>query len=70
MIKRERGKPIEGLKTTEAQRRASLKYDEKTYRRILLRLRKEEDWDIIESYEKAKVEGKKAREWIRGLYEK
>ena len=52
----------------ESTRRAIAKYDAKTYKKITLRLRYDEDADIINSLEEATNNGMKAREWLRSLY--
>ena len=54
---------------TQAQREATARYDAKTYKKILIALRIEEDADIIESLEEAKKQGLSNREWLRELYE-
>ena len=52
----------------EAQDRANAKYKAKTYKRVTLLLRLEEDELIIKSIEKAHKAGKSSREWLRELY--
>lgn len=49
---------------------ANARYDSKTYKKILLKLRVVEDADLIEDLERAKREqGLKNREWVRDLFE-
>lgn len=55
---------------TEAQSRANAKYDAKTYKRFLFKLRIEDDKDIIKSLEKAMDKGITKREWLREQFEK
>lgn len=57
-------------KTTEARRRANDKYDGKTYKKINIALRKEDDGDIIQAIEEAKANGINKREWLRSLFDK
>lgn len=54
---------------TQAEREATDRYDAKTYRLIGLRLRIDDDADILESFDKAKEQGLSNREWIRDLFE-
>ncbi len=54
---------------TPARAEANARYDEKTYKQINFRLRKDEDADIIESIEEAKQNGLTGREWLRELFE-
>lgn len=55
---------------TEAQSRANAKYDAKTYKPYLFKLRIEDDKDIIKSLDKALEKGMSKREWLRELFEK
>lgn len=57
-------------RTTEARRRANDKYDGKTYKKINIALRKEDDGDIIQAIEEAKANGINNREWLRSLFDK
>lgn len=57
------------LKTTEARRAANARYDAKTYHLVGIKLRKEDDQDIIESLLAAQRKGLKSREWLRSLFE-
>lgn len=54
---------------TEAKANANKRYDDKTYKRIMIKLRIEEDADIIESFMESKDHGYTSREWLRQLYE-
>ena len=44
------------------------KYDNKSYHRLTIKLRIEDDADIIASYEDAQKQGEKGREWLRELF--
>ena len=55
---------------TEAKKQSNKRYDEKTYKTIALRLRLEEDADLIKSFEEARKNGLTGREWFRSLIEK
>ena len=48
---------------------ANSKYDSKTYKSFLFKLRIEEDADIIESILEAQSNGINKREWLRELFE-
>lgn len=50
-------------------REAIARYDAKTYTKINIALRTEDDADIIKSWEEAKAKGIKNREWLRELFE-
>lgn len=52
---------------TEARHKANRKYDAKTYTILTLRLRTDDDADLLESFNKARAAGKTGREWIRSL---
>lgn len=54
---------------TPARSRANAKYDAKTYKKILLKLRIDDDADIIEAIQEAKANGINHREWLRELFE-
>lgn len=54
---------------TQAQAEATARYDAKTYKNYLFRLRLEDDADIIEDIEEAKENGLSYREWLRELFE-
>ena len=57
-------------KYTKARQEANRRYDDKTYQLVAVRLRVDDDKDIIETWENAKSRGMTSREWIRWLYEK
>lgn len=54
---------------SEAQARASKAYDEKTYQKINIALRYDEDADIIAAWRAAQDQGIKNREWLRELFD-
>ena len=54
---------------TEARARANKAYDDKTYKKILLTLRYDEDSDMIESLQHDQEHGIKAREWLREMFD-
>ena len=54
---------------TEAVARANRAYDEKTYQKINIALRYDEDADIIESWRNAQEKGIKNREWLREVFD-
>ena len=54
---------------TQAQSAANAKYDAKTYKTFLFKLRIEDDADIIESIQNAQKNGLNKREWLRELFE-
>lgn len=54
----------------EARAEANARYDAKTYKKINIALRVEDDADVIKSIEEAKAKGQSLREWIRELYDK
>lgn len=47
---------------------ATKRYDAKTYHLIGVKLRKEDDAEIIESFEAAHAAGKTSREWLREVF--
>lgn len=53
---------------TEAKARAIAKYDEKTYKKMLFRLRVEEDAEIIKAIQEAQEQGINKREWLHELF--
>ena len=55
---------------TEARSRANKAYDAKTYQKINIALRYEEDADIIEAWKDAQSKGITNREWLRELFER
>lgn len=58
-----------GRQYTAARQAANARYDAKTYKKINIALRIEEDADLIESLEQAQAAGLSCREWLRDLYE-
>ena len=54
---------------SQSQREAVARYDAKTYRKVNIAFRMEDDADILESMDKAKESGLSLREWIRELYD-
>lgn len=54
---------------TKAKAEAIARYDAKTYKKIMIALRLEDDADIIASIEEAKEHGYTLRQWLRQLYE-
>lgn len=57
------------MPVSEAKREANARYDEKTYTQFNVRLRKEDDKDILESIEAAHAKGLNNREWLRELFD-
>lgn len=56
-------------KYTKAKQAANARYDEKTYREFNIKLRVEDDADIIASLEEAKKQKIPYREWLRKFFE-
>lgn len=56
------------MKNSEAKLRANAKYDAKTYKLISVKLRLEEDADIIADFLDAHEQGISSREWLRSMY--
>lgn len=56
-------------KVSQSHRAANDRYDAKTYKKITIGLRIEDDADIIAEIEAAKKKGMKIREWIRSIYD-
>jgi hypothetical protein len=54
---------------SNAKREAIARYDSKTYKKVLIALRIDEDADILESLQDAKDNGYSNREWLRQLFE-
>lgn len=52
-----------------ARQEANSRYDAKTYKKINIALRLEDDADILEHLEDAKAKGLNNREWLRELFE-
>ncbi len=46
------------------------KYDDKTYKKMVIRLRLVEDAELIDAIQKAKDDGITFREWLWSLYKK
>lgn len=53
---------------SQAKREANSRYDAKTYKKIGIALRVDDDKHIIEDFEKAKREGQTSREWLNDLF--
>ncbi len=58
------------MTTSDAQKRATRKFEEKTYNRYIIRLRKSEDADLIADIEEAKTRGISYRDYLKDLYQK
>lgn len=54
---------------TQAKREAIERYHERTYKRVILALRLDEDADIIKDLADAQEHGISYREWLRELYD-
>lgn len=54
---------------SDARREANARYDEKTYKNFLFKLRIEEDADIIKAIQEAQENGTNKREWLRDLFD-
>lgn len=54
---------------TEAQARATRAYEEKTYKAVIFKFKRDEDADILEALEAAKENGFTKMEWMRELFE-
>ena len=54
---------------TPARQEANARYDAKTYKKINIALRREDDADILESLEQAKRDKLSNREWLRKIFE-
>ena len=55
---------------SNAKREAIRRYDDKTYRKISIALRVDDDTRILESLDKAKSQGQTSRGWLNELFEK
>ncbi|MDD7511066.1 MAG: hypothetical protein PUK21_01590 [Peptostreptococcaceae bacterium] len=53
------------MKVSESKREAIERYDDKTYKRYSIRLRIDDDKEIIRAFEKAKRDGKPYRELLQ-----
>lgn len=51
----------------EARKAANARYKEKHYKQISIKLRIDDDADLIESFQKAQASGITSREWLRTL---
>lgn len=63
-----RWKAIGKIKYTEARQQANARYDSKTYKKINIALRIEDDAEIIKSLEEAKTCGLTNREWLISIF--
>lgn len=54
---------------TDAKREASARYDAKTYKKINIALRMEDDAEIIKAWQEAQQKGISSREWLKSIYE-
>lgn len=57
------------MSKTAAEREATMRYDAKTYKKVNIALRYDEDSDILDSLRRAMDKGMKSREWLRELFE-
>jgi hypothetical protein len=57
-----------GDKWTPAQAEATARYEAKTYKKYLFRLRMDEDGDIIDSINEALAQGINKRQWLSDLF--
>lgn len=55
---------------SEKKKISNKRYDDKTYKRIMFKLRIKEDADIIRDIEISQKEGTALREWLRNLFTK
>ena len=55
---------------TSSRKEANARYDAKTYTKINIALRKDEDKDILASWENARKQGFTSRQWLRSLYDR
>ncbi len=56
------------MAVSDAKREANQRYDSKTYKKVLIALRIDEDADIIASMQEAKDNGISYRDWLRELF--
>lgn len=54
---------------TQAKAETNARYDAKTYKTFLFKLRLEDDADIIKAIQEAQEQGTNKREWLRELFE-
>lgn len=62
-------KKVNRMTNSQAKLDANARYDAKTYKLISIKLRLEDDADIIADFQDAHDHGISSREWIRALYE-
>ena len=55
-------------KYNQVRREVSDRYDAKTYRKINIALRLDDDQEIIDSMDDARANGVKLREWLSNIY--
>ncbi len=53
----------------DARAEANARYDAKTYKLIGIKLRVEDDAEIIKAWQEAQQKGISSREWLKSLYE-
>lgn len=53
---------------SEARARATAKYDSKTYKKLSIALRLDDDAEIIKSLDEAQQHGISYREWLKELF--
>ena len=53
----------------KSKREATDRYDAKTYRKVLFRLRIEDDAELIKDMDEAFERGINRREWLKGVFE-
>ena len=58
------------MSVSDAKREAIQRYDAKTYKKILISLRIDDDGDILKSLQDAKAKGLTNREWLREVFER
>lgn len=56
-------------KYTQAKQEANARYDAKTYKKIGIALRIDEDAEIIRSWQEAHEHGISSREWLKAMFE-
>ena len=54
---------------SDAKRAATDRYDAKTYHKVMFKLRKEDDAEIIKDMDEAFNKGMKRREWLRMVFD-
>lgn len=58
------------MATSQAKREANARYDEKTYKKLNIALRMEDDAEVIASWQEAQAKGISSREWLHELFER